>query len=72
MSTTARKRRKRLRRAALDAGYTALAESLRFQRPRRASAAKRTAATKRRRFRDIWTEYILGRRTSAGTLSPHR
>ena len=62
MSTTARKQRKRLRRAALDAGYTALAESLRFQRPRRASAAKRTAATKQRRFRDIWADYILGRR----------
>jgi hypothetical protein len=35
MSTTARKTRKRLRRAALDAGDTALAESLRFQHPRR-------------------------------------
>ena len=35
MSTTARKTRKRARRAALDHGDTALAESLRFQHPRR-------------------------------------
>lgn len=35
MSTTARKTRKRARRAALDRGDTALAESLRFQHPRR-------------------------------------
>jgi len=39
MSTTARKTRKRARRAALDRGDTALAESLRFQHPRRASTA---------------------------------
>jgi len=37
MSTTARKIRKRARRAALDRGDTALAESLRFQHPRRTS-----------------------------------
>ena len=35
MATAERKARKRARRAALDRGDTALAESLRFQHPRR-------------------------------------
>lgn len=40
MSTTARKARKRARRAALDRGDTALAESLRFRHPRRTATYK--------------------------------
>lgn len=58
MSTTARKTRKRARRAALDHGDTALAESLRFQHPQRRKTGPRPSQRSRESQHGLWSRFM--------------
>ena len=58
MSTTARKTRKRARRAALDHGDTALAESLRFRHPRKTATHKHPSQRPRESQGGLWSRFM--------------